>query len=64
LIASGQKDRAIDVLQQALKFYPKDDLGYAYIQADKQTEAQEALDIALASNPEHAETYNLRGLGV
>lgn len=67
LIAAGQEERAIEVLRHAVELYPKDDLlqtdlGYAYLETGKLSEAQKATDLAIAANPEHADSFNLRGL--
>ena len=67
LIAAGQKERAIEVLRRAVELYSKDDLlqtdlGYVYLQMGKLSEAQHASDLAIAANPEHADSFNLRGL--
>jgi predicted CXXCH cytochrome family protein len=67
LLATGQQAHAIDLLHQALKQYPNDDLlemdlGYAYLQTDKPIDARQALNAAIDANPERPEAYNLRGL--
>jgi predicted CXXCH cytochrome family protein len=67
LIAAGQRERAVEVLKHAVEIYPKDDLlstdlGFAYLQLNKLPEAQQASELAISANPEHAEAFNLRGL--
>jgi predicted CXXCH cytochrome family protein len=67
LFATGQDDRATDLLRRAVARYPNDDqllanLGNVLLRRNMPAEARDALTKAIAANPERAEAHNLLGL--